>query len=393
MSNFFYTDEQIKFIIDNRNIGLSFKKVTDAFNKKFEETKTVRALTRVFYKYKDFEFNTNEMISNIRTNHTTRKRNSKLLKENKALVDFITIQDDIQDEIKRMYAKNKNTIVKAKPKNHSSKKETVAVELLISDIHVGIKTKTTNTEITSERITKYCDTAIKELHNLNKSYNIEKIQILLNGDLIQGNFLHPDSSESCETTDAEQVADAIEILFFNLIAPISAQGIKVDILGMCGNHDRQSKDRPIVNPGRAYLTYTIYSSLKMMTNASRLYNVSWTIPDEEYACYEMFGKYYLVEHGHAPGIKPDAASLEKQLLKRSNQLGKILYGIRIGHFHEPMISGLGRHIVNGSTVSDDHYGSSLGYVSYPCQLINVYKDNGNTNYTCYSHSLIVNLKE
>jgi len=149
---------------------------------------------------------------------------------------------------------------------------------------------------------------------------------------------------------------------------------------------------PTVNPGRAYLTHTIYESIKMLTEVAKMKNISWDIPNGEFGIYEMFGSWFVVEHGHAPGIKPNAGALERQLLQRSNQVNKILQGIRIGHYHDPMISGLGRHIVNGSTVSDDHYGAHLGYKSYPCQIMSFYTETDKRS-SSYYYSFQISLEE
>jgi len=388
-----YTDEQIRLIVNLKKKNTQWKTIADIFEKSFDIKKSTRTLTRIYNKYKDHDFTKDEMVSNIKSQHSTRKRNSKLTKEVRALADTLNNSDELITEIKRVIEEaNIEPVAIPKPPKASKSKTNLAIELLISDIHVGIKTPTTNTEITRKRIAKIAEVALEEVNRLSKNYNITKIQLLLNGDIMQGNKLHPDSAESCESTDAEQMADAIRIVFFDLITPLAKTGIKIDIVGICGNHDRQSKDRPTVNPGRAYLTHTIYESIKMLTEVAKMKNISWDIPNGEFGIYEMFGSWFVVEHGHAPGIKPNAGALERQLLQRSNQVNKILQGIRIGHYHDPMISGLGRHIVNGSTVSDDHYGAHLGYKSYPCQIMSFYTETDKRS-SSYYYSFQISLEE
>ncbi len=388
-----YTDEQIRFIISLRKAKTPWVELSAKFKETFGIEKSIRTLSRVHAKFRDYDFSNEEMISNIRSTYSARKRNSKLSKEVKVLADTLNGTDDILTEIKRVIGEEKLKPIKiSKVPKKDRKKTNLAIEVLLSDIHIGIKTKTTDTEITRKRIAKIASMVIEEKERLSKNYNVTKIQLLLNGDIIQGNKLHPDSSESCESTDPEQMADAIRILFWDLITPLAQTGIKIDVVGICGNHDRQDKNRPTVNPGKAYLTYTIYESIKMLTEATKMTNVSWDIPEDEYGIYEMFGSWFVVEHGHASGIKPTSSALENQLLKRSNQANKILQGIRIGHFHSPLIGGLGRHIVNGSTVSDDHFGNLLGYKSYPSQIISYYTETKNRS-SSYYYSFIMSLEE
>jgi len=211
-----------------------WKTIADIFEKSFDIKKSTRTLTRIYNKYKDHDFTKDEMVSNIKSQHSTRKRNSKLTKEVRALADTLNNSDELITEIKRVIEEaNIEPVAIPKPPKASKSKTNLAIELLISDIHVGIKTPTTNTEITRKRIAKIAEVALEEVNRLSKNYNITKIQLLLNGDIMQGNKLHPDSAESCESTDAEQMADAIRIVFFDLITPLAKTGIKIDIVGIC----------------------------------------------------------------------------------------------------------------------------------------------------------------
>lgn len=392
MEQFVYSDEHIRTIINLKRQNYTWNDICKELKNNFGLEKTPNAVAKTYKRYKDYNVSNDEMLKNIQATYSARKKNSKLSKEVRLLAETLNTKEDIIEEIRNMILSlDLPKVSIAKPSANKNKTE-LAIEVLISDIHIGIKTKSTDTEITQQRVRKVTEVAIEEYERHSKNFNVVKFQVLLNGDIIQGNKLHPDSSESCETTDAEQMADAIKILFYDVVLPLAQVGIQVDVVGVCGNHDRQGKDRPIVNPGKNYLTYTIYKSMEMLCEASKLKNVSWNIPEEEYAIYEMFGHHFLVEHGHASGIKPNAQSLERQLLKRSNLVGQILKGIRIGHFHEPLIGGVGRFIVNGSSVSDDHYGASLGYKSYPCQMINFYV-NTHKRDTSYYYSFPVNLSE
>ena len=392
-----WTDDMIRFVVEHRKDGYTFSEIADLFNEIFEDQitkpKTPETIRMQFKKYADFNFSDDEMLKNIKSVHNVKKQKSKVAKENRLLLDHIHNQEELLDSIQDMLKTNKIGKVKVPKVRKSKKKTDLGMELLVSDVHVGLKTASYDLGVCERRIEKYTQTALEEIMRLGKNYNVTKIQLNLAGDHIQGEHLHgSDSQATCELTDPEQVVECVRIYFYKLILPLIQTGIQVDILGMTGNHDRQGKDRPIHNAGKRYLTWTIYNTLKMMTEIAGIKNISWEIPVKEYASFDMFGHDFIVEHGHAKGISNTIVALEKQLLKRANQLGIIAKGIRIGHFHSALSSNHGRHIVNPSPVSDDCYGDHLGYVSYPAMIINYYVDTKKRD-TSFYYTFEVNLSE
>jgi len=333
-----WTDEQVKFIVEERDRGSTFVEIADEFNHRFEKEilrdKSPESIRSQYEKYKDFDFTDTEMLQNIRSQHTARKARSKVAKENKLLLDEMDKREEMVEAIHELIKANPIGKVKLIKPKVSKQKKNLAIEMPISDVHVGLQTSSYNLDVCERRVESYTATTLGEIERLSKNYNVSKIQMNFNGDLIQGEHLHgSDSQSSCEFSDARQMAEAIRIFFFKVILPIASTGIKVDILGMVGNHDRQGKARHIHNAGERYLTYTIYKAMEMLCQASGLTNVTWDIPIKEYAVFYMFDTPFIIEHGHAAGIKPTVVSLEKQLLKRGNQFGIIPKGIRIGHYH------------------------------------------------------------
>lgn len=389
-----YTDEQLQFIVENgNNPKLSWQDLADMFNDRFDSNKTANAVRKLHSVWKDHDFSSDEYLKNLRAAHSTRKTNSQLRKANKVILDDLEFRDDFFETLEEVIKNNKIEKVKLPKVKPSKKKKNMGVELFISDVHVGLKTKSYNLDVCEKRVEKYTEDAIKDITRHEKDYNISKIQINFAGDLIQGENLHgADSQHSCEFSDAKQMAEAIRLFFYKVLLPVAKLGYNVEIMGIAGNHDRQGKDRPVTNAGERYLTYTIYKAMEMLTTEAGLKNVTWEIPLKEYSFFEMFGHNFIVEHGHAKGIQPNSNALEKQLLKRANQLGIIAKGIRIGHFHGSIVSNNGRHIVGPSPVSDDSYGDHLGYVSYPAMMINYYVETSERN-TSFYHSFDVNLED
>lgn len=391
-----YSDKSLQrlkeLVIENKR---DWKKIRDAWNGEFSLThgfKTIEALRKTHKRYEEDDFNDDTLLKNLQTAFTAKKRSNQLSRENKLLLENTTSLEDVLSGIEEAIGKIK--CIKYAPKKilkQKNKKTEMIIEALISDVHYGLKTKTFNLDVARKRIQKYTNTFIDEIERNTKNFNIKKALIQLNGDIIQSATMHKGSGDACHLTNAEQLAVAIESLFHDLILPIALTGLPVDIIGLGGNHDREQSERFTVDPGRHYYTYTIYYALKLLAKASGLNNVKFDIPSGPYAVYEVFGHHFLLEHGDLLGSNINTNKLESQLLQRSAQVGKILKGIRIGHFHNDLIGNIGRHIINPSVVSDDHFGDGLGFVSRPGQIINFYV-NTNERDTSYYHSFVVNLE-
>lgn len=388
-----YTDKQIKYIkVLREETDLDWTEIADEWNQKYSHDagkKTLNALRKLYKRYQDDEVADDVLIKNIKTTFTARKTASQLRRENRAIVETLTNFDDVIDAIETL----KNTKLQ-KPRfkkrtKRSRKKPGMTMEALLSDLHYGLKTKTFDSGVLRERLQRYTQAFIKSKEREEKNYNIDMFRILLNGDIIQSATMHKGSHSSCDLTNAEQIAIAVESIYFDVILPLAEEGYPVEVIGMSGNHDREQSERFTVDPGKHYFTWAIYKGIENLCKAGGLKNVKFEIPLKAYHVYECYGNHFLVEHGDwIKKATPEA--LEQKLMQRSAQVGKILKGIRIGHFHNDFIGNVGRYIVNPSPVSDDHFGDGLGYVSRPAQIINYYVETDKRD-TCYYHSFVVNL--
>lgn len=388
-----YTDEQLEFIQNQRKAGNEWDEIREHFNHRFDTKKSANALKKQYYKLVESQtdlVSDDVCVKNLKTTHSARKNASKLRQENKVLVEHQLTLDEFLEKFEGILksAKLKKISIPKKPK--STKKTKMVVEPLLSDIHYGLETKSYNAEVARRRVRYYAETVVKEIRRKEKTYNIEKIHLPLLADFLQSATMHKDSGQSCHLTNAEQLAVAIESLFYDFVLPIAETGYPIEITGLCGNHDREAEKQHTVNPGKTYFTYTMYRMLEMLCQQTGLKKVSIDIPNGVYRVVEILGKSFLYEHGHV--IKGSTIdSLEKHLIKRQAQVGEILSGVRIGHYHNDRISNMGRHIINASTVTDDHYGDLLGYKSRPGQVLNFYVDCKRD--TSYFHSITVDLSE
>jgi hypothetical protein len=390
-----YSDKSIDYLRKLRESGLDWSEITEEWNDAFAEAegkKTLNALRKSYKRYMDTEeLSDDVLIKNLQTTLNARKRASKVTKENKALTEHLITTDEILTAIQSMLDKSnikKLKIPKASKK--SKKKDNMIMEAMISDTHFGLKTKSFNTEIARSKMRKYANTFIDDAKRQQKNYNLEKINILGLGDYMQSATMHKDSALSCETTNAQQIADSIESLFFDFLLPVASLGIPIEFVGMCGNHDREADKQFTVNPGITYYTYTIYKALEMLCKQTGLKNVKFTIAEDHYHILDVYGSKFLIHHGYLVK-KFDQKAMEQEIVKRSGQNGVIISGIRMGHYHNDFVSSCGRYIVNGGLPSDDHFGNMLGYKSRPCQVINYYVDTKKRDNSFY-HSFVVQLE-
>lgn len=393
-----YNDKQLEFIKKLRDdTELSWDEIRDEFNEQFNDNKTKNAIRKTYKRLMEqlgnpSELDADALIKNIQSSYRAKKENLKLKKENKVLSEFQFDYEELMSGVRSAIREVSVSKISVRKKKKGSKTKTkMTIEGLLSDIHYGLKTSKDNLETNRSKMRTFSNTFIDEIERYSKNYNVEKAQLLLNGDIIQSATMHRGSESSCDMTNAEQLAAAINSLYFDLIVPIAKEGLPLHIIGMSGNHDREQHERFTVDPGKHYYTFTIYSALRDLAKASGLKNVTFEIPERAYHTYEMYGKYFLVEHGDCVGSKATPDILERHMMKRSTQVGKILHGIRIGHFHNDFVGGCGRYIINGGFPSEDHYGDILGYKSRPCQLINYYVETDRE--TSYYHSFAVNLEK
>lgn len=386
-----YTDEQLKWILENGSSELTWAELAEEFEKEFGIKKTGNAIRKTYSLWEGHEFSNDEMLKNIRSAHSAKKQKGKVAKENRLLLDYLDQQEELLEKLEQMLKSNKIGKVNIPKVKRDKKKRDLGIERVLTDIHVGLRTKSYNTEKCEKAMAYSTQVTLGEIERLKKNYNVTDFQLSILGDIIQGNNLHgADSQASCELSDSEQVVEAIRIIFYTTIVPIAKTGINLNVTCLAGNHDRQSKDRPVVDAGKRYLSWIIYNMLDLLSKQAGLTNVNFQIPVKEYSFFEMFGSNYILEHGHAAGIKPNVNSLESQLLKRANQLSIIAHGIRIGHFHGSLNANRGRHIIGPSPVTDDCYGDHLGYVSYPAQLLNYYVRT-NSRESSYYYSFEIDL--
>jgi len=307
----------------------------------------------------------------------------------KQLGDQINLEQKILATIDLALSNVGKSKYKIKPLKINKKAKPMAMELMLSDIHFGKKSKSFSLNVLRERLMKLRDIFLAEMtkKNVLEGYQVRTVVLALIGDIIESYSMHgAESSSSCEFGNSKQMQEAIDGLFDLVILPIAQSGVKVHIPAVAGNHDRTEKNRTFNYPGETYVTWVIYNSLKRYCQLAGLTNVTFDIPVDNYTTYDLFGKYTIL-YEHLDNINsPTKNILDGLIKKRERQIEKRISMLRGGHWHEYVCYDRGRIIVNESVCGQDSYAKVNGYASSPGQVINFYvDDNSLPNGFLYSY--------
>lgn len=394
-----YSEEQIAFILEKKKkTKLSWPEIAEKFNKKFMDNRSFESLRKTYERYKHYYKSDNFDIKKIKEVHRAKKNSSYNAKENRLILDYWMKREDLLETIKntiKNISLKKYNVPKIKRSKSKSKKN-MTIELLFSDVHYGkyidnVEGNFVDIKVIRSRVREISESVVGEIHRESKSFNVERCIIGMIGDLIENSDFHgKESSKGCEFSTSRQVFEAIDSIFKDLILPIAMTGIKVDIPCVTGNHDRVSPDKTYVKPGEDNLTFIIYKTLELLCKQSNLKNVSFDITTGLFTSVDVYGNTIVYEHGDE--LKnTNRATMETQMHKRQSQLNKVVHFYRVGHFHEPVIYGQGKMMVNGSVPGQDDYATSKGFWSEPLQIMNYYvKTNKRT--TCFFRSFPIYLQ-
>lgn len=369
-----YTDKQVEYILKHGRSGIyTWDELAEKFNKKFKPfiERTGNALRKTYDRYGDFELSEDELISNIRKAHRTRKAKARLSKEHKSLLDNLDFKDDLLEEIDKIVKKHKRKKIKVPKLRRDRKKRNMTKELMLTDNHIGKLTDKFNAKVAAERYEKLTSVFLSEVERYGKNYNVERAIIFLGGDIMESSTMHGEESlAGSEFGNMEQMRVAVDLLLEKVIIPIASTGMKVTIPAVAGNHDRIDQRKTYNKPGKEYMTWVVYNMLKKLCDVYGFKNVEFIIPEGVYCVVDIYGSKCLYEHGDHHGHTEKA--IETHIANRSKQTNELIDFYRFGHLHTYMMIGRGRIIRNGSLPGNDGYSKIHGFNSEATQTINSY---------------------
>lgn len=367
-----YTDDQLKFIIESRESGLTWKDTASLYSDKFEE-KSLDAIRRAYLKYQYHnELKVDEVdIGLLRSLRTTRRANAAMGKQNRIILDQAITFEQVLESLREM----KFELPKypsLKEIKSQSKGKAMTIEAMLSDIHFGKKTKHFNDAICVRRLQQFRDALLMEIDTNSKTFKIDKVIVALLGDIIENATMHGvESMMGCEYSNPQQVQRAIEVLFQEVLVPLAATGLKIEVPCVTGNHDRPDERKTFHDPGLSHLTHIVYRTLELLCKTAKFKNVTFFIAEKSYLLHKIYDNHILYEHFDLVR-STQKKSFEDQIQKRQTQLGTIIDFFHGGHFHEYTCWDRGRIIINGSVPGPDSYSDTLGFDSHASQTINLY---------------------
>lgn len=239
--------------------------------------------------------------------------------------------------------------------------------LILSDWHYGMTVdnhiNTYNTDICCARLTRVIDKAIEN----GKANNIDKLFVVLNGDLISGE-LHSSIKLSNAETLTQQIVRVSEIISECLHR--LSEHFFVTVVMNNGNHEAVEMikdDRSNKN------NYSMIMNEMVKVRTITLNNVVFIQPvnNGEMSIFRVKDLTVASCHG-------DQVSLNKCKEQMEMVLGHKLDLILLGHYHQPkMLSQYDTEVyVNGSLVSTDDYAMKKKLYNPPSQTMLIVSDEG-----------------
>jgi len=389
-----WTKEEIDFVLDLHKKKETRFAIAEKFNKKWTVNKrSPSSIQHCINTYVNYDLSTFDEVQGVTQLHKVKVKNSVLARQQKSLIDHINFREDLLSELKETIKSVKFTKpVIVKPKL-DKKKRNMTLEVMLSDLHYGKKTERFNYAKADQFMKKMADVTISEIARESTKFNVNRVVVALIGDIIENDKMHGmESVKSSEGPNSEQIVEAVKSMFNSYIVPLASTGLRIDVKAVGGNHDRDGKDKTFNSPGKEHFTWVIYKLLEELTKAAGIKNVTFEIPEGVYCVYSIYKDIILLEHSDFMKGYPSRDTFEKHIAKRSAQVNKLITYIRCGHWHEYMMFGRGRAIVNGSFPGQDSYAEINGYKSESLQVINYYIETENRP-TSFYKSFPVYLEE
>ena len=373
----FWDKRAEEFLIDRFKEGLSWPAIRKAFiEAEFDNVPSKDAIRMKGYTLTSG----NELTLEERKKARRVKINaSKVAKEGRAILDGLNLTDDIMTKFEALVKKVKTKQYKPVELGYRKDGCDMIIEVLLSDLHFGKKTKTFNYAIARRRIKELGRQVIMSVHDkTDQGYNVVRLDIALMGDIIESSTMHGEESlKSCEFGNSEQMVKATDSLFHDFLEPVLHLGIPLIINGIPGNHERTEKRKTFKNPGREYMSFVIYNFLKMLIEkcyptADTTFNIS----DGPLLLHKIFNDNVLYEHGDLLKAGTKNAMMN-MLAKRCTQLNTLIEFYRVGHLHETTTFDRGRVMINGCLPGQDDYSEAHGFRTEASQTINFYCENKN----------------
>ena len=386
------SESEINFIIENKNKGVSSRKICRLLN--WNESRK-SSVNNIYNRYKEGklkktdelqewgiekgqldvlceskDFNVSNLAKRLRA---AQKSNVQLRKIQRELFD---VEGDTDYDFASVMRDVVKDLVHVKPKVNyvKGKKNKRTVEILFSDLQIGKITEHYNTEVAIRSLKYYGQEVLNKVLQVKP----ERIVFAALGDNCEDNMKHNiQSAISTDTSNAQQLTNCIREVWKHVLLPLFSLGIPVDFHGVQGNHLSSTiKGMGNFYEGRQGWDYAIYSAWELLSETMGFDHITFTIPEGIFGTYEIYGKRTVYEHGYELRGQGEGA-LQKLKEKRMNNTKQWIDRIVIGDRHHSELYGCGDYVLNGSffgiAQKGVEYSGNLGFNSNPMQTILVHE--------------------
>lgn len=265
------------------------------------------------------------------------------------------------------------------------------VEILFSDLQIGKCSQFYNTEVAKKAMEYYG----QQVHNIVLETKPEKIVFASLGDIIECSKKHgQQSAYSTDTSNAQQLSNAIDLIWNKVVKPLVDLNIPMHILGVAGNHGSDAaKGFDMYKAGLYTYDLVIYKTLEQFINLYGANHVTIDIPEGCFTTYEIYGNKYLYEHGYFNSATEKSMMDHKK--KRMDNLKDYLHGYRCGDMHHVCLFDCSNLVVNGAffgiEMEGGEYSGILGFNSIPAQVVMVHSPSGNTGTTSVVDTKVIQI--
>lgn len=296
------------------------------------------------------------------------KKDGKVIMEKMLELDKLKCKEHIFNDVIELTEKKGQFQlfeISASPTGHE--RETIALAQM-SDQHIDetvspdsvIGLNEFNLDIARARMINYFAKLSKLITHHQQHYNIKKLIILLQGDVI-GGYIHDELAQTNSISPNEAIYEAKSLIisgFKYLQENLNVENI--DVIAVCGNHPRETKRIQFNNFSEMNKEYWMYLDIENTCKTINLDKFSFHIPKSEMAIITIFGKKYLVAHGHQFKFNGGVGGIFPSMLRWFGNINKTL-GVKaafIGHWHQSIFTN--HVIVNNTLKGYDAFAMSKG---------------------------------
>ena len=236
-----------------------------------------------------------------------------------------------------------------------AKEEEEAV-LVLSDVHVGKVTKSYNPEVFKERLKKVNTGMLRIIELLRNGYKIDTLNIILGGDIVDGEGIYPTQAMSIDQGALKQVFQTGVPEFSNMFVNLLKYFKKIRIHCVRGNHGRCGR----FADETSNWDIALYEACKIATQNYK--NIEWNISYSWENIFKIYDWKFLLVHGHQIKMAMNVPhyGITSKGMRWQGSMGHFDYLI-LGHFHVAQYCEWNEweYMMNGTFSTDDEFSQEV----------------------------------